>query len=41
MGVGPTHMRASAKINTLLEEVHIKEEASKDLLGRVVLLRGM
>jgi hypothetical protein len=33
-------MRASAKINTLLEEDHIKE-ASKDLLGRVVSLRGM
>jgi len=41
MGVGPTHMCASAKINTLLGEVHIKEEASKDLLGRVVSLRGM
>lgn len=34
-------MCASAKINTLLGEVHIKEEASKDLLGRVVSLRGM
>jgi hypothetical protein len=34
-------MHASAKINTLLREVHIKEEASKNLLGRVVSLRGM
>jgi hypothetical protein len=41
MGVGPTHMRASAKTNTLLGEVHIHEEASKDLVGRVVSLRGM
>ncbi len=40
MGAGPTHMRVSAKSSTLLEEVHIKEKANKDL-GRVVSLGGM
>jgi hypothetical protein len=40
MGAGPTHTRVSAKSSTLLEEVHIKEKANKDL-GRVVSLGGM